>query len=393
MSMSERKETTLGEVAKFQNGYPFKPAELTGVGLPVVRIKQLLDPSVECDLSDVAVPRNFHVDDGDLIFSWSATLASRIWNRGPAILNQHLFRVIEGAGVERLWLHYVLDHAIDELALKTHGTTMKHVTKKVLQEHQISLPPLPEQRRIVDVMSAVDAQIEALRRESEFAKRALEQCRSLVPNGERVPIGEIIMGIDSGKSVLTAGDLPRSGDPRILKVSAVGSGVFRPSEAKHLSASMPATALVSAGDLLMTRSNTPDRVGYCALAREVPEPTYMPDLIWRIRVDTSRCTASYLEQVLASPEMRRHVTATATGTSASMRKINKKNLAAVRVVVPDLADQEVYVEDCRAVSAVAATLSAEAEALRAFRSSLLTALLSQTITIPEAYDAVLEVAA
>ncbi len=54
----------------------------------------------------------------------------------------------------------------------------------------------------------------------------------------------------------------------------------------------------------------------------------------------------------------------------------------------------------REIAAVLDSLSAAAEALanelgtlRAFRSSLLTALLSQTITIPEAYDAVLEVAA
>ena len=39
------------------------------------------------------------------------------------------------------------------------------------------------------------------------------------------------------------------------------------------------------------------------------------------------------------------------------------------------------------------SLSSEITALRTLRSSLLAALLSQTITIPEAYDSVLEVAA
>ena len=36
-------ETTLDGIAEYINGYPFKPADLGEVGLPVIRIKQLLD--------------------------------------------------------------------------------------------------------------------------------------------------------------------------------------------------------------------------------------------------------------------------------------------------------------------------------------------------------------
>lgn len=147
--------TTLGNVADFYNGYPFKPFELTGQGKPVVRIRQLLDPAAELDLSDIPVPIRHHIDDGDLIFSWSGTLASQIWKRGPALLNQHLFRVVERPGVLRGWLHLALDHAIKDLNKKTHGTTMKHLTKKVLEGHQVLVPPLPEQRQIVDIIQTL----------------------------------------------------------------------------------------------------------------------------------------------------------------------------------------------------------------------------------------------
>ena len=155
-------ETTLGDIADYINGYPFKPSELGDVGLPVIRIKQLLDPSEELDRSVVEVPSRSHVADGDLIFSWSGTLAVRVWDRGPALLNQHLFRVVEKEGVQRDWLAIALDHALHALAQKAHGTTMKHITKKALLPHPVTLPPLAEQRRMADLVSTLDGAVSAV---------------------------------------------------------------------------------------------------------------------------------------------------------------------------------------------------------------------------------------
>ena len=152
--------TTLGEVADYQNGYPFKPAELGGDGLPVIRIKQLLDARETPDRASIAVPERHRIADGDLVFSWSGTLAVRIWSRGPAALNQHLFRVSERPGVERRWLALALDHAIAELNEKTHGSTMRHITKANLLPHPVLLPPLPEQVRIVDLVNAAESEAE-----------------------------------------------------------------------------------------------------------------------------------------------------------------------------------------------------------------------------------------
>ena len=166
------KETTLGEVADFINGYPFKPNDLGDEGIPVIRIKQLLDVGEPVDRTNVLVPLRCQLRDGDLVFSWSGTLAIRSWNRGPAYLNQHLFRVVEREGVQRSWLALCIDNAIGELSEKSHGTTMKHITKKTLLPHAVDLPPLAEQRRIVDVIGAVDGAIAG-------ADRAAEDARSL----------------------------------------------------------------------------------------------------------------------------------------------------------------------------------------------------------------------
>ena len=155
-------ETTLGDIAEYINGYPFKPSDLGDEGTAVIRIKQLLDPMEKVDRTTVDVPERCVLSNGDIVFSWSGTLAVRVWNRGSAYLNQHLFRVIEKTGVSHEWLPLVIDHAIDDLVEKSHGTTMKHITKQTLLPHQVFLPPLAEQKRIVDLVSSVDAYIQAL---------------------------------------------------------------------------------------------------------------------------------------------------------------------------------------------------------------------------------------
>lgn len=384
--MNDWTATTFGKVARYQNGYPFKPAELNGAGLPVIRIKQLLDVAAKPDYSDIAIPNQFRISNGDLIFSWSATLAARLWDRGDALLNQHLFRVIERDGVDRRWLLYALDRSIDAMLLKTHGTTMKHITKSVLEAHEIFLPPLDEQLRIVAVLSAVDAQIEALAEEIRVMSSTLALLRNKLPVAEWVPLGDVLAGIDSGKSVQTDGEAPQLGRPRILKVSAVRAGMFRPEEAKALDATMPPVSRANEGDLLITRSNTPDRVGYCSRARMVPSDTFMPDLIWRLRINEMLVDPDYLEQILASPGMRDRITATATGTSASMRKINKRGVATVLIPLPPLPVQREFAASCRSMSLARDELAAETVRLRTVRANLLSRLLLQEITVDAAVD-------
>jgi hypothetical protein len=66
----------------------------------------------------------------------------------------------------------ILEHSIEELEEKSHGTTMKHITKQTLLPHKVLLPPLPEQKRIVNLISSVDSYIQALQRQLESAKRS-----------------------------------------------------------------------------------------------------------------------------------------------------------------------------------------------------------------------------
>ena len=159
--------TSVGEVATYQNGRPFKPSEWGSTGLPIIRIQNLNDTAANYNFSDNHHEEKFRVRNGDLLFAWSASLGAYIWRGQEAWLNQHIFRVDHTEMVDRLFLYYALTDLIADLYAKTHGSGMVHVTKGKFEETQLMLPPLNEQHRIVakieELFSELDKGVESLK--------------------------------------------------------------------------------------------------------------------------------------------------------------------------------------------------------------------------------------
>lgn len=164
-SAAVRGETTtaLSEAASFINGRAFKPSEFTIHGLPVIRIAQFLDPAAQMDFFDGEGRQEHRIDSGDIVFSWSATLAVGEWRRGPAWLNQHLFKVVPREGIDAGWFRYALESRLPELNAKAHGSTMRHITRAELDTTTVVVPDVSEQERVARILAAVDAESDALR--------------------------------------------------------------------------------------------------------------------------------------------------------------------------------------------------------------------------------------
>jgi type I restriction enzyme S subunit len=147
----------LGEVAEFINGRAFKPSDWSSIGVPIIRIQNLTDPTAPANRFDGTYDERHAVKDSDLLVSWSATLDVFVWDRGNAVLNQHIFRVVpDFSRVSKTYLFYALKSVMDELRSKTHGATMKHITKGPFERTEIPVPPLAEQERIVKLLDEAD---------------------------------------------------------------------------------------------------------------------------------------------------------------------------------------------------------------------------------------------
>ncbi len=71
--------------------------------------------------------------------------------------NQGFKSLIPGESVDGLYLYYCMKHSSQRLQALGNGATFKEVSKKIVEEFEIPLPPLPEQRRIAAILDKADA--------------------------------------------------------------------------------------------------------------------------------------------------------------------------------------------------------------------------------------------
>jgi len=171
-SKNKSEQRPLGDLASFVNGCAFKPADWEDSGLPIVRIQNLTGTQDKFNRTTRKVGEKYYIDDGDLLISWSASLGAYIWNGGRAVLNQHIFKAVPHEGVDKEYLYFVVQHVLDILKAKTHGSTMKHVKRGDFEETLVPFPPLTEQRRIVDILKRADG-IRRLRKKAQVTSRQL----------------------------------------------------------------------------------------------------------------------------------------------------------------------------------------------------------------------------
>jgi type I restriction enzyme, S subunit len=132
----------MGDIAEFMNGYAFKPRHLGTKGLPVIKIPELRSGilSKTPRNSGESIPKKYFIKNGDILFSWSATLLVNIWNSGEGLLNQHLFKVTPKADYLYSFIFYLLTNQIEKYRSHAVGATMQHLRRDVVINANVLLP-------------------------------------------------------------------------------------------------------------------------------------------------------------------------------------------------------------------------------------------------------------
>ena len=135
---------TLLDIAEYTNGLACQKYRPTDENkLPVIKIKEMhdgLSPDTEWVKADI--PESVKVYDGDILFSWSASLEVMLWAYGNGGLNQHIFKVTSKNGYPRSFYFYQLKHYIGvfKQMAEARKTTMGHITQDHLKQSTIALP-------------------------------------------------------------------------------------------------------------------------------------------------------------------------------------------------------------------------------------------------------------
>jgi type I restriction enzyme S subunit len=235
----------------------------------------------------------------------------------------------ERADIGYLWWLLRSQTFRDILFQNVPGGIKTELKAKRLLPIPVPLPPLPEQRRIVAKIKAMYAKIgEAKGQRSSASQLAASIIKTRIQDTvEHVEatgkLGAVLTGKPrNGWSARC--DNAEDGTP-VLSLGAVTGFHYRQTEFKRTSLNSQPEAhfWLKGGDLLITRSNTPELVGHAAIFNGTPFPCIYPDLMMRVDVDDKYADPKFVWYWLQSHVVRQFIQKEAKGTSPTMKKISQ----------------------------------------------------------------------
>ena len=406
----------LTDLALYHNGVAFKPSDWSLDGLPIIRIEQLNNPDGEFDRYTGSVSEVNRIRDGDLVFSWSATLKVVIWRHGDGVLNQHLFKVVPKPGFDARFIYFLLDQSMEALGNGSHGSTMKHIKRSELDKFIARVPPLAKQRKIAAILVSLDTAIEkteALIEKHQQIKAGLMHdlfTRGVLPNGqlrpprEQVPemyrdtsighmptdwsvreIGKVVESIVDGPfgSNLKTEHYVVDAGVRVVRLQNVSEAEYDDSDKAYIS-EQHARCLVRnkvvTGDVLIAGlgdERYPVGRACCYPARTAPAVNKAD--CFRARCNQDEMRNTFLMLFLNSEMARRQTRRFEQGVTRP--RINTGNLKRLNVCVPSLGEQDRIIEQFELARSVAASQRAEVEKLRAQKAGLMQDLLTGRVPV------------
>ena len=180
----------LFEIAVFTNGLAcqkFRPKD-NEVPLPVIKIREMHDGiSVDTEKVTSNIPESVKVYNGDVLFSWSASLEVMLWAYGLGGLNQHIFKVTSANDFPKPFYYFQLLDYVDvfKKMAEARKTTMGHITQDHLQQSTIAIPDNKDiADKFEELISPIFKQIVKLQEEISNLIKQRDELLPLLMNGQ-----------------------------------------------------------------------------------------------------------------------------------------------------------------------------------------------------------------
>jgi type I restriction enzyme S subunit len=368
-------------------------------GVTFIRSQNVLDNAMKLDdiarISDDAADalRGVIVQRGDVLLNITGDSIARCCVVDDAVLparvSQHVAIIRPNHQLDGRYLQRVLvsPSVKDHLLNISSGGTRKALTKSMIEDLDVPLIPLVEQRRIADVLGAMDAKIVVNER---LARTAFELADSLFldvmrstdnrkPERVRIRFGDLGKLFDGPHATPTR----CAAGPYFLNISSLKSGRLDIAESDHVSESdfLAWTRRVTpqAGDLLFSYET---RLGEAALM-----PGGVRACLGRrmalLRPDRHRVDPDFLLHYYLSPTFQR-IIAARTVHGATVPRIGLATMGDWEIEIPPLHEQEVVAGSLRSLHEAMVQAERETARLASVRDELLPPLMSGKIQIKDA---------
>ena len=375
----------IGDVARVQSGYAFKSEWFVPDGVRLLRNVNVSQGRVVWDDSAFLPPNRreefstFELSEGDIVLSLDRPVVSgglkvaRITERDlPALLLQRVGRFIVQAEVVPDYLYFFLQSVEFIRAITAHDQSLgvPHVSPRQVEEVELPLPPLAEQRRIAGRLreqlaevakarTAMQAQLAAAQALPAASLRAVFQS----PVADAWPT-ELLGDVTRIGAGVTLGRDLRGRETRLvpyLRVANVKDSWLDLSDVKEVEATEREIedCQLRYGDLLLTEGGDRDKLGRGMYWQDQLPECIHQNHIFRVRFDLTNFDPDFVSLQVSSEYGKAFFLAHAKQTTG-IATINRGVLTRFPLRTPPLADQRT----------IATRLAAELAEVTRLRESL-----------------------
>lgn len=170
-----------GSISTFLNGRAYKQTELLKdeTLTPILRVGNLFTNG-SWYYSNLSLEENKYIDRDDLIYAWSASFGPFIWQGGKVIYHYHIWKILVSEVLDKKYYYYWLMHDTERLKRSGHGIGMLHITKDMMENAAMPLPPMVEQRRIVDRVESLFAKLDETKEKAQSVLDSFETRKAAI---------------------------------------------------------------------------------------------------------------------------------------------------------------------------------------------------------------------
>lgn len=268
--------------------------------------------------------------------------------------NQGFKSLIPGENIYNKYLYHCIKKFVPQLELLGNGATFKEVSKKVVENFEIPLPPFEVQKRIADILDKADGirqkREKAIKLTDNFLRATfLAIFGDPVENPKRWDVASLLeygsfkngMNFSKGESgsalkCLGVGDFKSLAT--ITCIENIGE--------IELNTPPSDDYLLKDGDIVFVRSNgNKALVGRCLTIYPGNEKVTFSGFCIRYRIENTAITPEYLNFLLRTPSMKQQMLS--GGQGANIQNISQGTLSALKIPVPPLEIQQAF---CKVVS-------------------------------------------
>ena len=130
----------LGDIATFINGRAYSQTELLDEGkYRVLRVGNFYTND-SWYYSNIELPERYYANDGDLLYTWSATFGPHIWHGEKVIYHYHIWKIELANTGKKHFMVQLLDRDKEALLAGHNGSTMIHITKSGMEQKHVMIP-------------------------------------------------------------------------------------------------------------------------------------------------------------------------------------------------------------------------------------------------------------